>query len=73
MLKNITLSVEEILIKKAREVAGKEGKTLNAAFREWLQRYASRDGMASDYQELMDNLHYAQPGRKFGRDEMNER
>jgi len=73
MLKNITFSAEDILIKKARQVAEKEGKTLNIAFREWLQRYASRDGIASDYQALMNDLNYAQPGRKFSRDEMNER
>ena len=39
MLKNITLSAEEHLIRAAREKAQHEHTTLNAAFRQWLVRY----------------------------------
>ena len=37
-VKNITLSAEEDLIQRARLRAAKEKRTLNAAFRDWLQR-----------------------------------
>ena len=73
MLKNITLNAEEGLILRAREQASKEKKTLNALFREWLQRYISQSNSGENYRELMERLSYAQPGRKFSRAEMNER
>jgi hypothetical protein len=38
MLKNITLSADEELIRKAREKAQKEHTTLNASFRQWLKQ-----------------------------------
>jgi len=43
MLKNITFSVEEDLIQKARERAISEKTTLNAVFRRWLTHIASFD------------------------------
>jgi len=73
MIKNITLSAEEELIRKAREKARRERTTLNATFRQWLQQYASRSAKTADYRSFMDSLSYANPGRKFSRDELNER
>ena len=73
MFKNITLSAEEELIRKAREKAQKEHTTLNASFRQWLKQYADSDMGANHYDSLMEALAYAKPGRKFTRDEMNER
>ena len=73
MLKNITLSADEVLIRKAREKAESEQTTLNARFREWLQRYASQGNIAGDYDIMMQKLSYAKPMRKYTRDEMNER
>ncbi len=87
MLKNITLNAEEELIRKAREKAQREHTTLNASFRQWLKQYANKDmGMndyeslmnsldmgMNDYESLMNSLDYVKPGRKFTRDEMNER
>ena len=35
-MKNITLSADEDLIERARQIARAQHKTLNAAFREWL-------------------------------------
>ena len=72
MLKNITLSAEEKLIKLAREKAARENSTLNSQFRAWLERYVSTERKLLDYDSLMDQLAYAKPGRKFSRDEMNE-
>ncbi len=73
MLKNITLSAEEELIKKARKKAQRENTTLNKNFRKWLKKYISTDKSAINYNELMEQLNYANSGRKFSRDEMNER
>lgn len=73
MLKNITLSAEEMLIRKAREKARQEHMTLNAMFRQWLTRYVRQDKAPADYAELMKRLSYAKPGRSFSRDELNER
>ena len=73
MLRNITLSAEEQLIDKARDKARREHTTLNATFRQWLRQYVRRTADTADYQSLMDSLAYARPGRKFSRDELNER
>ncbi|MBD3339342.1 MAG: hypothetical protein GF353_09545 [Candidatus Lokiarchaeota archaeon] len=73
MLKNITLSADEDLIKKAREKARQEHTTLNDNFRRWLKRYVVTDNNRSNYDDLMNDLDYVKPGRKFSRDELNER
>ena len=72
-MKNITLSGDKALIKKAREKARQENTTLNAAFREWLTRYVGQNGGEEEYRSLMQRLSYATPGRRFSRDELNER
>lgn len=73
MLKNITLSAEEELIRKGRDKARRERTTLNANFRRWLKQYVNRNEKASDYRALMSSLTYARPGRKFSREELHER
>ena len=73
MRKNLTLSADESLIERARDRAREERTTLNALFREWLTRYANRDRHSEDYASLMQRLRYARPGRRFTREEMNER
>lgn len=73
MLKNITLSAEEGLIEKARDKARRQRTTLNATFRQWLRQYVSHGSKAADYGPFMDSLNYARPGKKFSRDELNER
>jgi len=73
MLKNITLSANEELIKKAREKAGREHTTLNANFRQWLKQYVSKNTKTIDYNTFMEQLNYANPGKKFSREELNER
>jgi hypothetical protein len=73
MLKNITLSADQQIIQLARAKAARENSTLNAQFRAWLERYISTDSKLIDYESLMDRLTYGQPGKKFSRDEMNER
>lgn len=73
MQKNVTLSAEKELIRKAREKAQRERTTLNAEFRKWLQRYVSTDKRSINFEALMGSLSYANSGRSFNRDEMNER
>ena len=73
MLRNITFSAEDQLIDKARDKAAREERTLNAVFREWLARYVAPDEAVEQYRELMSRLSYVRAGRKFTREEMNER
>ena len=73
MLKNITLSADEECIRKAMEKAQCEQTTLNDVFRKWLRQYVNAEAWAKDFDELMQSLVYVRPGRKFGRDEINER
>ena len=73
MIKNITLSADEQLIQKARKKAQQEHKTLNSYFRQWLKQYVSNNTKTNNYFEFMNSLNYARPGRKFTREELNER
>lgn len=73
MLKNITLSADAGLIRRAREKAQRQRTTVNAEFRRWLGRYVDREQISDNYAALMQELSYAQVGRTFSRDEMNER
>lgn len=73
-MKNITLSADDSLIEQARQTARAQHKTLNQAFREWLEQYARPDSdHADEYEALMKRLSYVKAGRKFTRQEMNER
>jgi hypothetical protein len=72
-VKNITLSADENLIEQARLVAKSQHKTLNAAFREWLEQFTARAGNVQEYDALMMRLQHVKAGRRFTRDEMNER
>ncbi len=72
-MKNITFNADEELIKKAREKAQREHTTLNESFRKWIKRYINSDKTNFNYDELMQKLEYANPGRKFTREELNER
>lgn len=73
MLKNITLSAEDELIRKAREKAAHENTTLNATFRQWLAQYTNSFFKIDDYDQLINSLSYVNPGQKYNRDELNER
>ncbi|HZP18160.1 MAG TPA: hypothetical protein VFB00_09355 [Terriglobales bacterium] len=73
-MKNITLSADEHLIERARQTARSQHKTLNAAFREWLEQYTAQNGDVEEYDRLMSRLRgRVVAGRKFTREEMNER
>ena len=74
MTKNITFSADEALIDEAREAARADNTTLNEQFRLWLEQYARRRQAQKAMQviaELQGKINTG--GRKFTRDEMNER
>lgn len=77
-MRNITLSADDDLIELAREKARQQKTTLNNEFRKWLRQYTSNRSEAQRrvqaYRELMQELAaVSSSGRKFSRDEMNER
>ena len=72
-VKNITLSADEQLIEQARLLARSQHKTLNAMFREWLEQFTARSGGTQEFDALMKRLKHVQAGRRFSRDELNER
>ncbi len=74
MTRNITFTADEQLIEDAREVARAEGTSLNEQFRLWLEQYA-RKRRVQRAMETVDRLrgYVRTDGRKFTRDEMNER
>lgn len=72
-MKNITLSADENLIEQARLVAQARHKTLNAAFREWLEQYAGQSGGGAAVDALMRRLQHVKSSGPYTRDEMNER
>jgi hypothetical protein len=73
VVKNITLSADGDLIEKARQIAKSECKTLNAAFREWLEFYTRRQGDIAGHRALMERLKLIDAGGPYTRDEMNVR
>lgn len=73
-MKNITLSADERLIEQARDAARSAKSTLNAEFRKWLENYAGRARSVEEFDKLMKRMSYVKTGgRRFTRDEMNER
>lgn len=72
-MRNITLSADENLIEQARLTAKAQRRTLNAAFREWLVQFTGQSGSAQEFDSLMKRLKHVRAGRRFTRDEMNER
>ena len=74
-MKNITLSADENLIEAARRQAVSEHTTLNQQFRLWLESYVRREQRAVEAIRVIRELQgsITTGGRKFTRDELNER
>lgn len=74
-MRNITLSADENLIEAARRRAAAEHTTLNEQFRLWLAEYARRRHQAEEAKAVIEELrkYVRTEGKKFTRDEMNER
>jgi hypothetical protein len=73
---NITLSVDERLVRQARKKASALGKSLNQLVREYLERLAGNDDADRDVAELRQ-LSRKSRGRahgwRFNRAELHER
>ncbi len=72
-MKNVTLSADERLIEQARLVAQSRHKTLNTAFREWLEQYAAQAGAGAAVDALMRRLKHVRSAGPYTREELNER
>ena len=70
---NITFNAEKSDIELAREEAQSQNTTLHELFRDWLKGLAGRKRRAQEFRALMDELRHVNAGRKFTREEMNER
>ena len=70
---NITFNADKIDIELAREEARSQNTTLHELFRDWIQGIACRKVREQEYRSLMDELRHVNAGRKFTREEMNER
>jgi hypothetical protein len=71
-MKKLTFRADEHLIEQACEVR-KQHTTLNLAFRDWLESCAHPRSAVAEFDAVMERLSCVRPGRKFTRDEMNER
>lgn len=74
MTKSITFAADEALIDEARATARALDTTLNEQFRLWLEEFA-RKGRAERARQTLASVQgkYGTAGRKFTREEMNER
>ena len=72
-MKNVKLSADEDLIARARSMARRQRRILNAAIREWLTQFTQSARDAQGFDGLMKHLQHVDAGRHFSRDEMNER
>ena len=73
MVRNITLSVDEVLIKRARKKAEQENSSLNMLFRDWISKYVNSTQIGENYENIMKTLSSVNSGGKFTRDELTER
>lgn len=73
---NLTLSIDDRLLKEAREVARSMDKSVNQLVREYLEQLTSKDDPERDIEELRQ-LSSRSKGRsrgwKFDREEIHER
>lgn len=73
MVRNITLSADEVAIERARRRAEQNNSTLNLEFRRWLDQYNDIPQSLEELKEFMAQFRYVKVGRKFTREELNER
>jgi hypothetical protein len=74
-MRNITFSADPDLIDDARAQAQRENTTINEQFRLWLLNYTKRGSRTEAAMASINALqkHVNTGGKKFTRDEMNER
>ena len=71
---NLTLTIDQSTLGKARERALAEKTSVNALVRDWLEKYASQRERAEKLIALMDEIFEKERpssgGKKFSRDEL---
>ena len=71
---NLTLSIEDELVEKAREVARQHGMSLNAMIREYIERLAGHPQSGKELLDEFERMWAETPGDsggwKFDRDEI---
>jgi hypothetical protein len=74
-MRTITLSAEDALIEAAEKRARAENTTLDEAFQKWLAEYSGSEARVKAAMEVIEELrkYVRSDGRKFTREEMNER
>ena len=73
---NVTLAIDDELLREARKVAQSMGKSVNQLIREYLERLTRRDDAAGDIEEfrrLSLEGRGRSRGRRWTRDELHER
>jgi hypothetical protein len=72
-MRNVILKADEALIKRAQLAVRARHTTLNAAFREWLERYVAQTGSGVAVDATMRLLRHVRSSGPYARDEMNQR
>jgi hypothetical protein len=73
MSRDVIISVEEGLLAEAKSRAASEHLSIDTLVQKWLAEYVAGKQRVERYRELMQRLSYVSAGRKFTREEMNER
>ena len=72
---NVTLSIDDHLVERAREVARQQGKSLNALIREYLQSLTATTrgpGLSEQFQQLWAERAGRSGGWRFDRESLYE-
>ena len=73
---NVTLAIDEQLVKRARKIAQAQGKSLNQYVREQLERLTARDdaaGWIAEFERLSRQSKGHSGGWRFDRNAAHER
>ena len=73
---NVTLAIDEQLVKRARKIVQAQGKSLNQYVREQLERLTARDdaaGWIAEFERLSRQSKGNSRGWRFDRDAVHER
>lgn len=73
MIRNVTFSVDEKIIRLAREKAMKNNVSLNEVFRQWISQYARETSLGTELDDFLEKAHYKKSADKLTREELNER
>lgn len=71
-MKNVTFSIDEQTLSRARKRASNKGTTLNEEVRTWMKQYAV-PVTSERFREIMKQISYVKTDRKYTREEMNKR